>query len=80
MDKLTLKIKKLNEAYRAIESSLESIKKLFKSEDLILGRTKLCSQFLNDLYRTILNKLESEQINEEFGKIIEKIKKEYKDE
>jgi hypothetical protein len=70
MDNLTQKIKILNDVYREMKKSFDTLEKLFKKTSNIQQKIVLAEQMVNDIYRSIYNKIESETIQEEFIKII----------
>lgn len=70
MDNLTQKIKILNDVYRDMKKSFDTLKKLFKKTSNIHQKILLAEQMTNDIYRSIYNQIESETIQEEFIKIV----------
>ena len=70
LDNLTHKIKILNDVYRDMKKSFDTLEKLFKKTSNINQKIVLAEQMVNDIYRSIYNKIESETINEEFIKIV----------
>ena len=75
MDDLTLQIKILNEVYQSMKKSFDTLEKLFKKNSTIHQKIVLAEQMTNDIYRSIYNKIESDEINEQFLKIIKGTKK-----
>jgi len=76
MDKLTKKIKILNDAYHSIEKSLKAIRKMFVHTPYIKNKANVIAIMFDNLYKAILEKLEADCTNEEFIKIIKNIKNE----
>ena len=75
MDDLTLQIKILNEVYQSMKKSFDTLEKLFKKNSTIHQKIILAEQMTNDIYRSIYDKIESDEINEQFLKIIKGTKK-----
>jgi len=75
MDDLTLQIKILNEVYQSMKKSFDTLEKLFKKNSTIHQKIVLAEQMTNDIYRSIYNKIETDEINEQFLKIIKGTKK-----
>jgi len=75
MDDLTLQIKILNEVYQSMKKSFDTLEKLFKKNSTIHQKIVLAEQMTNDIYRSIYDKIESDEINEQFLKIIKGTKK-----
>ena len=78
MDKLTQHIKYLNEIYRSMKTNFDSLKKLFRNDSYIKQKIILTEQMLGQVYMSIMQKIESQTINEEFLKIIKGIRNEKK--
>lgn len=75
MDDLTLQIKILNEVYQSMKKSFDTLEKLFKKNSTIHQKIVLAEQMTRDIYRSIYDKIESDEINEQFLKIIKGAKK-----
>ena len=75
MDDLTLQIKILNEVYQSMKKSFDTLEKLFKKNSTIHQKIVLAEQMTQDIYRSIYDKIESDEINEQFLKIIKGAKK-----
>ena len=75
MDDLTLQIKILNEVYQSMKKSFDTLEKLFKKNSTIHQKIVLAEQMTNDIYRSIYDKIESDEINEQFLKIIKGTRK-----
>jgi len=78
MDKLTQHIKYLNEIYRSMKKNFDNLKKLFRNDSCIKQKIILTEQMLGQVYMSIMQKIESQTINEEFLKIIKGIRNEKK--
>lgn len=74
MDELTRKIKHLNEIYKVMQKEYTNLKKMFTKQSTIKQKICLSEQILNQAYMSIMDGLESEEINKEFVKIIKTIK------
>jgi hypothetical protein len=70
MDKLTQLIKTLNTVYKDMNKSFDTLEKVFKKDSIINQKIVLAEQMVNDIYRSIYNKIESDTINTEFLNII----------
>jgi uncharacterized protein Yka (UPF0111/DUF47 family) len=70
MDKLTQHIKILNEVYKSMKRSFDTLEKLFKKNSSIYQKIILTEQMADDIYRSIYDKIQSDTINEEFIKIV----------
>ncbi len=70
MDEFTGNIKILNEVYASMKKSFNTLEKLFKKNSNIHQKIILTKQFMDDVYRSIYEKMESDTINDEFLKII----------
>lgn len=75
MDKLTQTIKILNTVYQSMKKNFDTLEKLFKKNSMINQKIILAEEMINDIYRSIYNKIESDTINEEFNKIIKGMEK-----
>jgi len=78
MDKLIQQIKQLNEIYHSMKRNFDLLKKMFNEDSGIKQKTILTEQMLGQVYMSIMAKIESRTINEEFLKIIKGIKNEKK--
>jgi len=78
MDNLTKNIKQLNEIYHSLRKNFNDLKKMFKNHSLIKEKILLVEQLMDDVYMTIKDKIESEEINSEFLNIVKGIRKEKK--
>lgn len=70
MDKLTQTIKTLNIVYQDMKKSFDTLEKLFKKNSTIHQKIVLSEQMVNDIYRSIYDKIESDSINEQFINIV----------
>lgn len=75
MDNLTLKIKKLNDIYHSMRNNFNDLKKMFNNQSLIKEKILLIEQLMDDVYMTIKNKIDSDEINDEFLNIVKGIRK-----
>jgi Flp pilus assembly CpaF family ATPase len=75
MDNLTIKIKKLNDIYRSMRNNFNDLKKMFNNQSLIKEKILLIEQLMDDVYMTIKNKIDSDEINDEFLNIVKGIRK-----
>jgi hypothetical protein len=75
MDELTRHIKILNDVYRDMKRSFDTLEKLFKKNTIIHQKIILAEQLANEIYKSIYDKIESDTINEQFLKIIKGTKK-----
>lgn len=75
MDKLTNQIRQLNEIYRSMKKNFDILKKMFNKESTIKQKIILTEQMLGQVYMSIKDKLENEEINSEFNQIIKQLKK-----
>lgn len=78
MDSLTQQIKILNKIYLDMKHNFETLKKMFRDNSGIKQKIILSEQMMNQVYMSIMQKIESEEINSEFLKIIRGIKNEKK--
>jgi len=76
MDKLTTQIKLLNQIYKDMRYNLETLKKMFKNESGIKQKIVLVEALTNQIYMSIMEKIETKEINEQFFNIIKDIRKE----
>jgi hypothetical protein len=74
MDKVTKQFMVLNEVYRNIKKNIDTLKKMFNNHSTIKQKIILTEQMFNEIYLSIQNKYESNEINREFNKIIRNIK------
>jgi len=58
-----------------MKKSFDTLEKLFKKNSTIHQKIVLAEQMTNDIYRSIYNKIETDEINEQFLKIIKGTKK-----
>jgi len=75
MDNLTKNIKQLNEIYHTLRKNFNDLKKMFNNQSLIKEKILLVEQLMDDVYMTIKDKIESEEINSEFLNIVKGIRK-----
>jgi len=78
MDKLVQQMKELNEIYHSMKRHFDTLKKMFAKDSGIKQKVVLTEQFLGQVYMSIMAKLETEEVNSEFLKIIKGIRKDRK--
>jgi len=76
MDKLITQIKLLNQIYNDMKHNLDTLKKMFKNESGIKQKIVLVESLTNQIYMSIMEKIETKEINEQFFNIIKDIRKE----
>ena len=76
MKNLTMQIKVLNQIYRDMKNNLDTLKKMFKKESNIGQKIVLSEQMINQIYLSIMDKMETDELNIQFFNIIKNIKKE----
>jgi uncharacterized protein (DUF608 family) len=76
MDKRVQQLKILNEVYTSMKKNFDTLKKMFNKENGIKQKVILTEQMLGQVYMSILQKMESEEINSKFLKIVKGIKNE----
>jgi len=74
MDALTKKIKKLNELYFSFKKNFEVLRQMFKNHSVIKQKVVLAEEMTNQIYMTILDKIESLETRREFNRIVKDIK------
>ena len=74
MDKLTQKIKKLNDIYYSMKKNYDTLKKMFHNHSSIKQKVILSEEILNQCYMLIMDKLETTETHRQFNKIIKNIK------
>jgi hypothetical protein len=79
MKNLTMQIKVLNQVYRDMKNNLDTLKKMFKKESNIGQKIVLSEQMINQIYLSIMDKMETDELNIQFFNIIKNIKKETND-
>jgi hypothetical protein len=74
MDALTKKIKKLNELYFSFKKNFEVLRQMFKNHSVIKQKVILAEEMTNQIYMTILDKIEALETRREFNHIVKDIK------
>ena len=74
MKNLKMKIKTLNKVYRDIKNGLDTLKKMFKKESNIHQKVVLSEAMINQIYLSIMDKIETDELNAQFFDIINNIK------
>jgi ABC-type transport system involved in Fe-S cluster assembly fused permease/ATPase subunit len=73
MDKRVQQLKILNEVYRDMRKNFTTLKKMFDKDSNIKQKTILAERMTEQIYMSIMQKLESEEIYSEFNKIVKDI-------
>jgi hypothetical protein len=76
MKNLTMQIKVLNQVYRDMKNNLDTLKKMFKKESGIHQKVILAEAMIGQIYLSIMDKIETDELNKQFFDIIKNIKKE----
>jgi len=76
MKNLTMQIKVLNQIYRDMKNNFGTLKGMFKKESNIGQKIVLAEQMTNQIYLSIMDKMETDELNTQFFDIIKNIKKE----
>ena len=76
MKNLTMQIKVLNQVYRDMKNNLDTLKKMFKKESGIHQKVILAEAMIGQVYLSIMDKIETDELNKQFFDIIKDIKKE----
>jgi len=75
MKNLTMQIKVLNQVYRDMKNNLDTLKKMFKKESGIHQKVILAEAMIGQIYLSIMDKIETDELNKQFFDIIKDIKK-----
>jgi len=75
MKNITMRIKVLNQIYRDMQKNFNTLKSMFKKDSTIGQRTVLAESMVNQIYMTIMEKMEKDELNEQFFDIIKNIRK-----
>ena len=73
MNKRVQQLKILNEVYRDMRKNFTTLKKMFDKDSNIKQKTILAERMTEQIYMSIMQKLESEEIYSEFNKIVKDI-------
>ena len=76
MKNLTMQIKVLNQIYRDMKNNFGTLKGMFKKDSNIGQKIVLTEQMMNQIYLSIMDKIETDELNRQFLDIIKNIKKE----
>ena len=76
MKNLTMQIKVLNQIYRDMKNNFGTLKSMFKKDSNIGQKIVLTEQMMNQVYLSIMDKIETDELNRQFLDIIKNIKKE----
>ena len=71
-----MQIKILNQIYRDMKNNLDTLKKMFKKESGIHQKVILAEAMIGQIYLSIMDKIETDELNKQFFDIIKDIKKE----
>ena len=74
MKNLKMQIKTLNKVYRDIKNGLDTLKQMFKKESNIHQKVVLSEAMINQIYLSIMDKIETDELNAQFFDIIKNIK------
>jgi len=74
-DKRIQQLKVLNEVYRDMKKNFDTIKKMFAKDSLIKQRAILAERMTEQIYMTIMQKMESEEIYSQFNDIVKDIRR-----
>jgi uncharacterized protein (DUF608 family) len=76
MKNITMQIKVLNQVYRDMKNNFTTLKSMFKKDSNIGQKIILTEQMLGQVYMSIMEKIQTNEINKQFFDIIKNIKKE----
>ena len=76
MKNLTMQIKVLNQIYRDMKNNFGTLKGMFKKDSNIGQKIVLTEQMMNQIYLSIMDKIETDELNTQFFNIIKNIKEE----
>jgi len=76
MKNITMQIKVLNQVYREMKNNFNTLKTMFKKDSTIGQKVILTEQMLGQVYMSIMDKIQTAEINKQFFDIIKNIKKE----
>jgi len=68
-------IQKLNEIYHIMKKQYETLNKMFKNHSLIKQKVILSEQFIQEVYKLILQETETIETRREFNKVMKGFKK-----
>ena len=71
-----MQIKVLNQIYRDMKNNFGTLKDMFKKDSNIGQKIVLTEQMMNQIYLSIMDKIETDELNRQFLDIIKNIKKE----
>lgn len=74
-DKRVQQIKVLNELYRSMKKNYDTIKKMFNKDSAIKQKTILSERMMEQVYMSIMQKMESEEIYSQFNDIVKDIRR-----
>lgn len=75
MKNITMRIKILNQIYRDMQKNFNTLKGMFKKDSTIGQRVVLAESMVNQIYMTIMDKMETDELNAQFFDIIKNIRK-----
>ena len=78
MKNITMQVKVLNQIYRDMKKNFDTLKTMFKKETNIGQKISLAEQMTNQIYLSIMDKIETDELNKQFFDIIKNIKRETK--
>ena len=74
MNNLTTQMKILNQIYKEMKHNFDTLKKMFKKDSGINQKICLAEAMTNQVYMSVMNKIETEEINQQFFDIIKNIR------
>lgn len=74
-----MQIKVLNQIYRDMKNNFNTLKGMFKKESNIGQKIVLTEQMLGQIYMSIMDSIQTKEINKQFFDIIKDIKKDRND-
>ena len=74
MTDITKQIQTLNKLYTSFKQNFDTLKTMFKNHSTIKQKVVLAEEMTNQIYMTILEKIEELEQRREFNKIIKHIK------
>jgi hypothetical protein len=79
MKNITMQVKVLNQIYRDMKKNFDTLKGMFKKESGIGQKIILAEAMVNQIYLSIMDKMETDELNKQFFNIIKNIKKDKND-
>jgi hypothetical protein len=79
MKNITMQVKVLNQIYRDMKNNFNTLKGMFKKDSGIGQKVVLAESMINQIYMSIMDKMQTDEINKQFFDIIKDIKKDKND-